>query len=211
MANAAAPSTQSQPTRKGRKYEQVLDGARLIFLEQGFEGASVDDIARAAGVSKATLYSYFPDKRLLFSEVIAEECRRQAEATFSPSRADGPSEEVLTRIARDFVRFLDTDIALQVFRTCVGEVTRFPELARRFYESGPGLMMDSLIEVLKAGIARGELAIDDPELAAGQFAELCHAKHFLPRILGLEAAVPVTELDRIADEAVRTFLSRYGT
>ena len=60
--------------RTGRKFDQVLEGARTIFLAVGFEGASVDDIAREAGVSKATLYSYFPDKRLLFTEVARTEC-----------------------------------------------------------------------------------------------------------------------------------------
>ena len=55
--------------RTGRKFDQVLAGAREVFMADGFEGASVDDIARAAGVSKATLYSYFPDKKLLFMEV----------------------------------------------------------------------------------------------------------------------------------------------
>ncbi|MEZ5686188.1 MAG: helix-turn-helix domain-containing protein, partial [Paracoccaceae bacterium] len=65
--------------RKGRKFDQVLEGARAVFLRDGFEGASVDDIAREAGVSKATLYSYFPDKRLLFMEVAKCECARQAD------------------------------------------------------------------------------------------------------------------------------------
>ena len=54
--------------KQGRKWDQVLDGARKVFMRDGFEGASVDDIVREAGVSKATLYSYFPDKRLLFIE-----------------------------------------------------------------------------------------------------------------------------------------------
>ena len=66
--------------RQGRKVAQVLEGARAVFMRDGFEGASVDEIAREAGVSKATLYSYFPDKRLLFMEVAKSECGRQAEA-----------------------------------------------------------------------------------------------------------------------------------
>mgnify|MGYP000323024766 CR=1 FL=1 len=70
---------ESQTIRRGRKFDQVLAGARDIFLRDGFEGASVDDIARAAGVSKATLYSYFPDKRLLFMEVARAECLRAAD------------------------------------------------------------------------------------------------------------------------------------
>ncbi|WP_372674886.1 TetR/AcrR family transcriptional regulator, partial [Aquicoccus sp.] len=53
---------QAEINRSGRKFDQVLEGARKVFMADGFERASVDDIARAAGVSKATLYSYFPDK-----------------------------------------------------------------------------------------------------------------------------------------------------
>ena len=64
--------------RTGRKFDQVIAGARAVFLADGFEGASVDDIAKAAGVSKATLYSYFPDKRLLFLEVARTECSERA-------------------------------------------------------------------------------------------------------------------------------------
>ena len=59
--------------KKGRKFDQVLEGARQVFMSDGFEGASVDDIARAANVSKATLYSYFPDKRLMFTEMAERE------------------------------------------------------------------------------------------------------------------------------------------
>ena len=51
--------------KRGRKFDQVLEGARTVFMRDGFEGANVDDIAASAGVSKATLYSYFPDKRVL--------------------------------------------------------------------------------------------------------------------------------------------------
>ena len=71
--------------RKGRKFDQVLAGARDVFMADGFEGASVDAIARAAGVSKATLYSYFPDKRLLFMEVADTECARQSRQGGAPA------------------------------------------------------------------------------------------------------------------------------
>ena len=66
------------PVTRGRKFLQVLEGARTIFLRDGYEGAAVDDIAREAGVSKATLYSYFPDKRIMFMEVFRNELAREA-------------------------------------------------------------------------------------------------------------------------------------
>jgi TetR/AcrR family transcriptional repressor of mexJK operon len=65
--------------RKGRKFDQVIEGAKAVFLREGFEGASVDEIARDAGVSKATLYSYFPDKQHLFLAVLETECAHQSE------------------------------------------------------------------------------------------------------------------------------------
>lgn len=68
--------TRALPIIRGRKFAQVLEGARKIFLRDGFEGASVDNIAREAAVSKATLYSYFPDKRLMFIEVFRTEIVR---------------------------------------------------------------------------------------------------------------------------------------
>ncbi len=92
--------------RKGRKFDQVLAGARTIFLRDGFDGASVDDIAREAKVSKATLYSYFPDKRLLFKEVATNECRRQAtEAVELIDRSAAPTA-VLTAAAYKLVAFM---------------------------------------------------------------------------------------------------------
>ncbi|MGB1035103.1 MAG: TetR/AcrR family transcriptional regulator, partial [Primorskyibacter sp.] len=78
--------------RKGRKYDQVLDGARAVFLAHGFEGASVDDIARAAGVSKATLYSYFADKRVLFMEVASQQCQAQADLALQQLDLSAPPD-----------------------------------------------------------------------------------------------------------------------
>ena len=83
--------------KQGRKWDQVLDGARTVFMRDGFEGASVDDIVREAGVSKATLYSYFPDKRLLFIEVAKIECLAQSDAAIAQVEASA----VVVVFARD--------------------------------------------------------------------------------------------------------------
>ena len=93
-------------------------------MRDGFEGASVDEIARAAEVSKATLYSYFPDKRLLFSEVARLECNRQAQEALSVIGADAPIKDVLHEAADRIVRFFLSDFGQQVFRICVSESHR---------------------------------------------------------------------------------------
>ena len=133
-------------TKKGRKFDQVLEGARDVFLSDGFEGSSVDDIARAAGVSKATLYSYFPDKRFLFMQVARTECQRQADRAIEAIDMDAPVRQVLSNIAHEMVDFLTSEFGKRIFRICVGESDRFPELGREFYESGPVLVL-SLIHI----------------------------------------------------------------
>ena len=200
-----------KPTvKRGRKFDQVLAGARDIFMTDGFEGASVDDIARAAGVSKAPLYSYFPDKRLLFMEVAKTECVRQAETAVETIDMSQSVGIVLTEAAIQMVNFFTSDFGQRVFRLCVAESDRFPELGREFYQSGPALVRDRLIEFMKVGISRDELAIDDLPLAADQFSELCKADLFPRLIFSMDSAFDEAEKLRIVTGAVETFLARYA-
>ncbi len=200
----------SESITKGRKYEQVLRGARQVFLADGFEGASVDDIAKTAGVSKATLYSYFPDKRLLFSEVVRVECRRQTDQATANIDMNDDAGTVLRAAASHMVRFVLSDFAQSVYRICVAEAERFPELGREFYESGPRVGKETIAAFLSLAIARGELRIDDIDLAAYQFAELCKADIFHKRVFGVRDEFTNDEIDRVIDGAVAMFLARYG-
>lgn len=203
-------TAETAKVRKGRKFDQVLDGARDIFLRDGFEGASVDDIARAAGVSKATLYSYFADKRLLFMEVAIGQCRGQAdEAIARIDRSRAPAE-VLPCVARSLLGFILSEIGQSVFRVCVAEAERFPALGREFYQSGPMKVHKLLVDYLREAAARGEVDIEDFELAADQFAELCKADLWPKLVFGIQTEFSETELARIVDGAVSTFLARYG-
>ena len=196
--------------KRGRKFDQVLDGARKIFMSDGFEGASVDDIARAAGVSKATLYSYFPDKRLLFMEVAKSECIRQADSAVEKIDMSQPVGTVLTEAAWQMVSFFTSDFGQRVFRLCVAESDRFPELGQEFYDSGPALVRERLIEFMKVGISRGELKIEDLPLAADQFSELCKADLFPRLVFSLDKNYSDAQKKRVVDGAVETFLARYA-
>ena len=197
--------------KKGRKFDQVVAGAREVFLRHGYEGASVDEIARAAGVSKATLYSYFPDKALLFIEVARAECQRQADLAEAELDTGLPAEALLHDVAHRIIRFFMSNFGQRIFRICVAEADRFPQIGQDFYDSGPALMRSKLAELLSGAIARGELKIDDLDLAAEQFAELCKA-HIFPRIV-FQSRPDITDADveRVARGAVEMFMARYGT
>ncbi|MBR9764243.1 MAG: TetR/AcrR family transcriptional regulator [Rhodobacteraceae bacterium] len=202
--------TQEAQTRRGRKYDQVLEGARRVFLKDGFDSANVDEIAREAGVSKATLYSYFPDKRLLFFEIARCECSRQAEAAQDVVIPDLPARALLTAAARKIVGNLSSPMMISMFRVAAAEAGRFPELARDFYAKGPQMAHRMLTAYLSGAAARGELKIENPDMAAAQFAELCKAG-LMPKLLfGIIDKVPDAEGELVAREAVETFMARYG-
>lgn len=197
--------------KKGRKFDQVLEGARQVFMSDGYEGASVDDIARAAGVSKATLYSYFPDKRFLFMEVAISECEKQAQVAMDVIDTSNPPRIVLTEAANRLVQFFLSEIGQQVHRICVAESDRFPELGQKFYECGPILVREILMDYFHKSIARGELDIEDLSLAADQFGELCKTTLFPKIVFGIQKSFDPKEIDRITSGAVDMFLARYGT
>lgn len=196
--------------RRGRKFDQVVDGAREVFLRDGFEGASVDDIAREAGVSKATLYSYFPDKRLLFVEVATAQCKRQADEAMMTMDLTQPPRIVLRQAANAFLGFIFSDMGQRIFRICVAESDRFPELGREFYRCGPRTLHAALVDYLSAARDRGEVRIDDLDLAADQFAELCKADLWTKLVFGLREEFSTDEIARVVDGALETFMARYG-
>ncbi len=196
--------------KRGRKFDQVIDGARDVFMRVGFEGASVDEIAKAAQVSKATLYSYFPDKRLLFMEVAKSECVRQAERAIDNIDVDGPVEHVLHDIGWQFMNFITSDFGQRVFRICCSEADRFPEVGREFYESGPGLAKSRVEEYLHGAQAAGLLKMDDVPMAAEQFMELCKASIFPKLVFNLTKTFSHEEKEYVINNAIATFMARYG-
>ncbi|WP_270726434.1 TetR/AcrR family transcriptional regulator [Shimia sp. Alg240-R146] len=196
--------------RKGRKYDQVLDGARDLFMAHGFESIGVDDIARRADVSKATLYSYFPDKRMLFMEVARLECQRQAETLEAAVDVEQPVEVVLGVVGRGLLEIVLSEFGWNMFRVCIAEGERFPELGQQFFETGPKILIDRMCAFLEIAEARGEVIVEDRALAADQFPELCKAGVFLRLVTGVQTEFSQDEIDRVVDGAVEMFMARYG-
>ena len=196
--------------KKGRKFDQVLDAARDVFLREGFEGASMDDIAASAKVSKATVYSYFPDKNLLFLEAAKSEILRITQEVENVAVVDAPIEVVLRYSARTIVDFYLSTLGQSIFRVCVSESERFPELGRMFYEAGPKMGSERLSGYLHYMSEQGVLNIDDAPLAADQFADLCRADLFQRVMFGLADTIKPGDIDRVIDGAISTFMARYG-
>lgn len=196
--------------KRGRKFEVVIAGARRIFLRDGFDGASVDEIAASAGVSKATLYSYFPDKRLLFLEVARQEINAITDRASQGIDRSAPPPVVLSEVARTIIGFATSPVGIGIFRLCVAEAERFPELGRAYYDSGPDLARRELCAYLAEARSRGELIIQDLDLASKQFMELCRTDLQLKLLMGVPVTLSLEAIEGIAQGATELFLARYG-
>lgn len=211
LGNKGVRMGKALPVTRGRKFLQVLDGARKIFLRDGFEGASVDDIAREAGVSKATLYSYFPDKRIMFVEIFRHEIARESADANMLIEADLPVEQVLPLIVQIISAHVTSEFGLRIFRVSVGEAERFPLLAQEYYESGPAQLRQKLIRYLERCVHREELNIPDLELAADQLIQLANVTiHDRALFLGRQS-VDKALLHKVNRSAVSMFLACYGS
>src|SRR3954466_12165830 len=104
-------------TADNAKRRQIMEGARAVFLAQGFDAASMGEIARKAGVSKGTLYVYFDSKERLFEAIVEDERAGQAEQVFALDSTDRDVSAVLTRLGAAYVRFLCQPTAISPLRT----------------------------------------------------------------------------------------------
>jgi AcrR family transcriptional regulator len=212
MSEAAADTTADHPVGgadDNAKRRQILDGARQVFLDRGFDGASMGDIAKAAGVSKGTLYVYFKDKDDLFDGMVRGECVMQLDGVFDFDHDDHDVEAVLFRRGKAFVKALGNPKRLSSWRTVIAVAERMPDVGRRLYESGPARGVASLAAYLKAQTEAGVLKVDDYEVAASQFIETCHATMLKPMLFNFGPPPTDERIEHVVRIAVRTFMAAY--
>jgi len=191
------------------KRRQILDGARKVFMDLGFDGASMGEIARAAGVSKGTLYVYFADKSRLFEAIVEEETLEQGKITYN---FDPECDVVttLTEFGQAYIALICRPGGGSAIRTVMAIAERMPEVGRRYYENVLAQTISRLAAYLEVRAQRKELAIDDYQLAASQFLLMCQASLFLPFIFQAAPAPSPERIAQVVGSATRMFLAAYG-
>lgn len=194
--------------KPSRKREAILDAALSCFLEQGYAAASMDMVAARAAVSKATIYAHFAGKDDLFAAVINRRCEREL---YSPDSwpDSGDARTVLTGVGLAVVKLLLSPDALGLYRVVAAEAARQPELARAFWEAGPGRGKSRLSTLFEDLVRRGELAVHDCWAAADQFAAMLRAEVFQRALFGLPLPEGRDGEGTVA-AAVETMLLAYG-
>ncbi len=190
------------------KRRQILDGARKVFMDLGFDGASMGEIARACGVSKGTLYVYFADKYRLFEAILEEEQIEQGKTAFNFDPARAP-ETTLSEFGHAYIGVLCRPGGGSAIRTVMAIAERMPEVGRRYYENVLDLNITRLAAYLEAHVDRGNLAIPNCRLAASQFMMMCQAGLFLPFVFQAEPPPSAGRIHEVAESAVRMFLAAY--
>jgi TetR/AcrR family transcriptional regulator, mexJK operon transcriptional repressor len=205
-----------RPRRTGRLASAgaIREAAATLFLANGYQGTSMDEIAAAAQVSKQTIYTHFASKEELFADLVLGNVERVDDfVNGMPAVLEEASdlESGLRRLARLYIRLVIRPEVLRLRRLVVGESGRFPELARAYYDRVPARMYSALATLLKQLADDGKLRMGDPTLAAHHFAWLTLGKA-LDQAMFSEAELPVRaeDLDHIADAAVRVFLAAYS-
>jgi AcrR family transcriptional regulator len=170
------------------------------------------EIAKAAGVSKGTLYVYFKDKDELFQAIVEKECSLQAEGdlVFDLEGGDPDIAGTLTRLGVAFMKALSEPERLSTTRTVMAIADRKPNIGRTFYETGPAKGIAKLRAYLEAQVAAGRLVIEDPEVAAAQFIESCHATMLKPMMLNFAPPPSLERIEHVVGIAVKTFMAAYG-
>jgi AcrR family transcriptional regulator len=190
------------------KRRQILDGARKLFMDLGFDGASMGEIARAAGVSKGTLYVYFTDKNALFEAIVEQEVLEQGKAAFNFDLARD-AETTLTDFGTAYIQLLCRPGGGSSTRTVMAIAERMPEVGQRFYNNVVALTVDRLATYLAARVVAGEIVADDCHLAASQFMMCCQASLFLPFIFQAAPAPSPEQIAKVVDSATKMFLAAY--
>src|SRR5467141_547886 len=137
------------------KRRQILDGARKVFMDLGFDGASMGEIARSAGVSKGTLYVYFADKNRLFEAIVEEEMLDQQKVAFNFD----PQRDVATTLrefGQAYIQLLCRPGGGSAIRTVMAIAERMPEVGRRFYERVLESRINRLADYLEARTRLGD-------------------------------------------------------
>jgi AcrR family transcriptional regulator len=192
------------------KRRQILEGARKVFLARGFDGASMGEIAKVAGVSKGTLYVYFDSKESLFEALTTEEKQGLAEVLFKLDAEDPDVRGVLRKLGLSYLRRMGKPEHISSIRMVMGAAEKFPRLGQAFYEAGPCQGIARLSAYFDRQVEAGRLSIEDTGVAAQHLLDLC-VSGMLRRLL-FSVGGPPTE-DQIqtnVENALRVFFAAYG-
>lgn len=204
MVKPARPKRIPQEDRRAA----ILDAAAEVFFEQGYAATSIDAIIDRIGGSKRNIYNEFGNKEGLFTALVTESADTALAALSAEQFTGRNLDEILVEFGRRLMAIYMSPALIGVYRSIMTEAARFPELAKAFYDKGPGRATGRLAEVLEEAKARGEVQINDCHKAADHFVGMLRDNLHLQVILGLRPPPSTAEANAAVTSAINIFL--YG-
>lgn len=199
-----------RPGRLDARSHAMLAAAKRRFAAGGYAGTGMEQVAREARVSTATLYAVFPSKADLFKAVVETSLEEFTRVMRDLSRSDGDAGERLTRFAEAYARFVSDPFARSMFRLIVAERHQFQELAERFHARAREEFGGSLAAIL-GDLARADrFAAERPMRAAGQLLGMIEHPCLIQPMMTGDSTITRRTPEAIAADALETFLARYG-
>ncbi len=214
MSSKSSSSNPPRPLGRPRdpaKVESILTASWRLFLAHGVERVAVETIAAEAGVSKATVYSYFDDKRKMFQEGVRREMAKiEAAQRLNEAAITGTTlRDVLIRFGTGIVTFLTGPGAVDFYGSLSGELRRDPELARMFYDAGPGRTLANLAAILSSPLA-SDLEIADANSAAEMLLGMWQGMTSYKLMLGIDHKKVTKSIRQRVTDGVDLFLKCYA-
>lgn len=217
MKSSAALSAPSDPPRNARdqglsKREAILDAATRVFLAHGYEGASMDLVAQESGAARRTVYNQFESKEALFNAAVERVWRDMPVVSIMADEVALQDPGLgLRKVGLLIADFWAPDQAVAFVRMVISESNRFPDLAENFVRLGKMPALRALIDYISALKDRGLIKVEDSDLAARQFVGLVNEPLLWYRVIGVGGVPSKVRRRQVIEEAVATFLARYGT
>jgi TetR/AcrR family transcriptional regulator, mexJK operon transcriptional repressor len=199
-------------TRSERKHAAIVAAATSVCLDRGYHGASMDEVARVAAVSKQTVYKHFAGKKRLFEEVMlatSEPMHTALREAVHGAAGSGDLEADLRAYGRALLREVLKPAVVRLRHIIVAEADRFPDLAASWHRQGPARTVDDLADRFAALTAAGRLHCPQPRVAAEHFLWLLIAEPLVKSMFVPPPARPA-RVDARVDAALRVFLAAYG-
>ncbi|QWP76868.1 TetR/AcrR family transcriptional regulator [Lysobacter sp. K5869] len=211
---AESPPAAHKPAGPGRpkdlsKRNAILEAAKRLFLIQGYDGVSMDQIAAEAGVSKLTVYSHFGDKETLFAAAVRAHCEQHLPPQLFAAEPGTPLRERLSAIAAAFYEMAAAPEAIRIHRLlCTPQLAQSP-LTRLFWDVGPHRLHEEFAGLLRRRAEAGELDLDDADTAARQFFAVLKGEPYALLMLGYPLPAKA-EIRAHLEASVDMFLRAYA-
>ena len=210
MAAAKQSAAMARTPRQRRAADElradILAAAAELFFESGYQGASIEALIERVGGSKRAVYSHFGGKKELFTALITDASSRALAALAPEEIATRDLESTLLAFGRQVSDVLMSPMTLGLYRIVVAEGIRFPDLARAFFDGGPGRANTRLAGVLEQFRQNGEIEVADSRRAAEHFIGMLRDDLHLRVVLGLRPPPDAAEVDLSVRQAVAIFL-----